>query len=442
MSITEKDITVNSFSLTICGMFRYDKAAFYSRNDIENYFVPWQHRLSERQREPTRKHLLNSYYDSFLSNMYPEVLHAEMFNSASRANVLNHFTDKQLIEKPTDYEAIHCELQDRLSDFSMKFSYIDVYLFPEQTGVFSINIVLEGKPDLAQISNCMYLIRQPSVLLCINGEHKPLYNFIEDEIIKPINGASDWTAYNPQLKLFSLIDIANNIDTGDLLAMLYDLGNVARLGTAAGNNEFSPSKTYYNDLIENHTISVYNNWAALALYDTFTRISINYPDTYRAWENEYFNIYVHCLHLKFYMYYTNSQLSDIINVSKRTKAIRNEFIAFLNKYQHIQISYKFLPDKIKDRLFIALDIPSETEHLEQKVQRINELSQEAKMESSNLILYIIALLGIVQSIVAFSDWFVKLGISDKFVYPNGSLFFSVLLVSLIGAIFLIRNKKR
>jgi len=142
------------------------------------------------------------------------------------------------------------------------------------------------------------------------------------------------------------------------------------------------------------------------------------------------------------MYYTNSQLSDIINVSKRTKAIRNEFIAFLNKYQHIQISYKFLPDKIKDRLFIALDIPSETEHLEQKVQRINELSQEAKMESSNLILYIIALLGIVQSIVAFSDWFVKLGISDKFVYPNGSLFFSVLLVSLIGAIFLIRNKKR
>ena len=61
MSITEKDITINSFSLTICGMFRYDKAAFYSRNDIENYFVPWQHRLSERQREPTRKHLLNSY---------------------------------------------------------------------------------------------------------------------------------------------------------------------------------------------------------------------------------------------------------------------------------------------------------------------------------------------------------------------------------------------
>lgn len=441
MSLTKKDIAVNSFSLTACGMFRYDKEAFYSRNDIDNYFVSWFERLDENQREPTRKHLLNSYYDSFLSNMYPEILHSSLFACKGRVNLVNHLTDKQLIDNPVNYEGIRCVVNEKVSDFSMKFSHIDVYLFPEKTGIFCINISIEGKVDLDEISNCMYLIRQPLVTILMQGKQMLFSDFIESEIMKPINGTGNWTEYNPQLKLYALVDVAKELNSTELHEMLYDLGNVARLGTAAGNSEFSPSQQYYNELIENHTISVYNNWAALALYDTFTRISINYPDTYKAWQNEYFNIYVHCLHMKFFMYYTNSQLSDIVNLSKRTKQLRDSFISFLNQYQHLQISYKFLPDKIKDKLIKALAIDIETEHLEQKVQRINEFSQEEKMEKSNMILYIIALLGIVQSIVAFSDWIISLGASEKFIYPSGSLIISVLLVGLIVLLLVSRRKK-
>lgn len=74
------------------------------------------------------------------------------------------------------------------------------------------------------------------------------------------------------------------------------------------------------------------------------------------------------------MYMTNSELSDVTKVDKRTEKIRDRFIEF--NYHHNQISYKFLPDLLQDKMLYSLEIHSEIEKMETKIQRINEQFQE------------------------------------------------------------------
>lgn len=75
--------------------------------------------------------------------------------------------------------------------------------------------------------------------------------------------------------------------------ILYDMGNVSVIGSAKGVGIFAPSESYLKEQLANNKISVFKNWSALALYDTFTRISTDFPDTFKSWEYDYFNLYIH-----------------------------------------------------------------------------------------------------------------------------------------------------
>lgn len=278
----------------------------------------------------------------------------------------------------------------------------------------------------------------------ISLENKGIYislkDFLKNQILADLFLEDNWTVYNPQLKLYSQIDLEDEIPEKEMDYILYDMGNVSVIGSAKGVGIFAPSESYLKEQLANNKISVFKNWSALALYDTFTRISTDFPDTFKSWEYDYFNLYIHCIYLKFFMYLTNSELSYVTIVDKRTEKIRNRFIEFINDYHHSHISYKFLPDLLQDKMLYSLEIQSEIEKMETKIQRINKQFQEKREKSFNIALIVITLLSVFSVIYDLSEWTVRMGVEREFIYPVPGITSGIIMFLLIYLIFKVKRK--
>jgi hypothetical protein len=439
MKLSEKT-NVNSFYTIASGLFRYDSKEV-DESKLWDDFINWRHRINKGDYQSTFDYLNHSYYDSYLNNIFPEIRFDEDQLHSLNSKVLNHLTHKKCLEKSYLSDLLIKVGKDEYLDF--KIEYIDLYLFPHDIGIFTMKVTLKNEQDLklGKVSSFLNQIRNLSAEIILEGETTQLLKeLIRNEILKSLNVEENWTIFNPQLKLYTLVDLQNDQSDMQLDEVLFDLGNMSPIGSAGGASLFSPSESYYSEQIQNNRISVFQNWTALALYDTFTRVSVDFPDNFSSWENDYFNLHIHTIYSKFFMYLTNSELSDVTKVDKRTEVIRDRFIEFVNDYQHTQISYKFLPDLIRDKLLYALGIQSEIERMDVKIQRINEQFQEKREKSFNTALVVITLLSVFSVIYDLSEWSVRMGIERSWVYPVPSIISGLLIFALIFLIFKIKRR--
>ncbi len=430
---------VNSFYTIVSGLFRYDPG-HADETQVWEMYVNWRERINGGNYHATFDYLNHSYYDSYLNNIYPEIRFSEDHIHSLSSRVLNHLTLKKCLGEHAAFGDLELEMHDG-SNIGFRIEHIDLYHFPHEIGIFTMKVSLTSGNTLGVISSFMNGIRHlESDILDQDGSRIKLKDLIRGEILAPLHVTERWTVFNPQLKLYTMIDLESAESQEQLDDILYDIGNLAPIGSAGGDTLFTPSITYFNDQMQNHRISVFRNWTALALYDTFTRVSINYKDNFNTWENDYFNLYIHTIYSKFFMYLTNSELSDVTRVDKRTERIRDRFIEFINDYQHVQISYKFLPDLIRDKLIYALGIHAEVESMDLKIQRINEQLQEKREKSFNTALVVITLLSVISVIYDLSEWMVRVGIDRSRVYPVPSILSGLIIFGLIFLIFRIRRK--
>lgn len=435
MTINEKS-KLNSSYIIITGLLKFEEKSVDLKCLKDNY-VHWKERIFDGDYEGTVKHLNNSYYDSYLNNIFPEINNSEKFKVFSKDS-LNHLTHKDFIDSNQKYSVKIDEKEN--VEFSIDFA--DLFLFPHEIGIFSIKLLLNDEAflNIGSVSGFINQIRKLDTILDIEGKQLSLKQFIESRIINCLSPEENWITFNPQLKSYIMIDLKDEVDQDELDCLLYDIGNVSKIGSSKGLNVMAPSKEYMSELLANNKISVFKNWSALSLFDTFTRISINFKDEYRSWEYDYFNLYIHCLYLKFFMYQTNTELSNVTRVTNQTEQIRDEFINFVNNYYHSHISYKFLPDLLQDKLLSSLEVPSEIERMEAKIKRINEYFQEKREKSFNKALILITLLSIVSVFYNLSEWIVSLGYPESWMYPNTSV--GIAVVTIIIIYYVLKRKKR
>ncbi len=433
---------INSFYTIVSGLFRFEQKNMDKKGLWES-FTNWRERINGGDYEPTFNYLNHSYYDSYLNNIFPEIRFDESQLNKFHPKILNHLTLKDCLEKREYLKNIDIKINDK-QFIKFNIEYVDLYLFPHEIGIFSIKVSIQHSKSITIgiVSDFLNKIRQlnSQVSLFDNMNFISIKEFLSNHILRHLHPEDNWTMHNPQLKLYSLIDLKGKIPEKEMNYLLYDMGNVSIIGSAKGEGIFAPSDTYLKEQLNNNKISVFKNWSALALYDTFTRSSINFPDTYYSWEYDYFNLYIHCIYIKFFMYLTNSELSDVTRVDKRTEKIRDRFIEFINDYHHSHISYKFLPDLLQDKLLYSLEIQSEIEKMETKIQRINEQFQEKREKTFNIALIVITLLGVFTVIYDLSEWVVRIGVKKETVYPIPSITFGVIVFLLIFLIFKIKKK--
>ena len=434
-NIIENNLKINYFYIIISGIFKYSKNSVI-KNGLPKTFCNWKHRINKGNYKKTFEHLDKNYYDSYIINEFPEIRQeTEVINTA---DLLNHLTKKELIEASISYTI---NLLGQGVDGIIP--YIDVFLFPNEIGIFSIKFEITDKNKLTieNISAFTIKIRQPDTVISFADKEVNIKEFIETEIIAGLPVNRNWNTYNPLYKSYTIIDLNNNLETEYIDKLLYDLGNMSELGSASGKGDFAPSESYFNEQMKNNKMSVFKNWSTLCLFDTLTRISFNLKDSFRVWENDYFNIYINTIYMKSFMYLTNTELSDVTKITSQTSKIKDKFVGFINDYYLSHISYKFLPNLLYNKMMYALEIHTEIEKLETKIQRINESFQNKREIVLNKALTIIVFLSLFSVIGDISSWFEELGVQYTWIYPYGSISIFLVIIAVLLAIFKITSKK-
>lgn len=290
-------------------------------------------------------------------------------------------------------------------------------------GIYSFEIQCfdpaSGRTNLLFDDLCAVTLaaREFSTIIQIGSDTMTMAAFIEKKLlalddhgstIKITENPGSTFYCGPKMKTWTTIDLPG-LTHEQYTQTLYELGTCGGYGTAISGNLFSSSQSYYEEKTK-ELISVYNNWTALCLWDSFSMIGNGYNgNSFNVWNETYFKIYKFNLYYKFYLFKINSDLS-----TKGSLGItRKELINFITKYDSEVISYNFLPNLLYSHIKKALQSKSESDALLSKIHSRNSLLQEQSALFLNWFLGIIAFLSLVSVVGDASDLYDKLyGVVD------------------------------
>lgn len=201
-----------------------------------------------------------------------------------------------------------------------------------------------------------------------------------------------------KLKIFHILSATDYPkDRSKLDSTLYEAGTLTRLGSYNGDDFMSSSEDYFREVMCKSKISVFNNWRALALFDTFTILSGTMKDyLLDNWEKQYFGmIYLYSVFSKFYLFRINTLFR---RKDSNLTALKDEFLQYERKYSFPRISYNFLPLEIMEHLNESLDIPKDKSELHQMIMQENQAREESSDKRMNSLLFFLTCLTIFSAV--------------------------------------------
>jgi hypothetical protein len=426
---------IKDYKLHLCGMFSFS-ANQRKKITAQAFYKPYQ------AAPEVASIISKQYYPAFrhiITNTAPGSTHIELIGSSlvpfSDCSFINYQNSGNSATSPT-----FCIQNVSLTFYDDHFG-IGIYSFELQCFDPVEGPIAISFDDLTSFT---LFAREFGNIIKIGSETMTMAEFIEKKLLKlddngntiKITENSGSSFYSgSKMKTWTTVDIPG-LQAEEYTQLLYELGTCGKYGTALSGDLFSSSQSYFLEKTAD-AISVYNNWSALCLWDSFSMIGNGYKgNSYSVWSESYFKIYKFNLYCKFYLFKINSDLAT----SGKLGITRNELVNFITKYDLEVISYNFLPNLLFQRIKTALGIKAESEALLAKIQSRNNLLQEQSALFLNWFLGIIAFLSLV-SIVGDAS-----GLYDKLygvVCPNqqivklntwltlGFLCFTIVLVLII-----------
>ena len=311
---------------------------------------------------------------------------------------------------------------------------IELFTFKDGLNLFAIEVSITQK-ELSYYSDLTLVIRDFYRKVIDNGKEYNWVNWIEEFCLCGVKISSNPEEKSVKVddysgskfKLYTILDIEEELDGKTREELLYDVGCVAPIGSAGGNFDLTPSKEYYKELM-NNKISIFSNYEILPLFDSYTAIGKNILEAdqssfkRKTWSESYFRIYLYNLFIKFNLYRYNSELmSD-------SEEIRDKFEEFINTYNLSNLSYHFLPNKIFHQHRESLEIDSELKKFQQRVNKINLSIQEKQQKRTNLLIAIFTIITSLSSITPI--WEFLQGLKNNLQWSN-LLFYGAITVILI-----------
>ena len=311
---------------------------------------------------------------------------------------------------------------------------IELFTFKDGLNLFAIEVSITQK-ELSYYSDLTLVIRDFYRKVIDNGKEYNWVNWIEEFCLCGVKISSNPEEKNVKVddysgskfKLYTILDIQEELDGKTREELLYDIGCVAPIGSAGGDFDLTPSKEYYKELMKNK-ISVFSNYEILPLFDSYTAIGKNILEAdqssfkRKTWTESYFRIYLYNLFIKFNLYRYNSEL---INDSEE---IRDKFEEFINTYNLSHLSYHFLPNKIFHQHRESLEIDSELKKFQQRVNKINLSIQEKQQKRTNLLIAVFTIITSLSSITPI--WSSLQGLKNNLQWSN-FLFYGAIIIILI-----------
>ena len=396
------------FYALFCGVFLYSGK---NRNGtVKN--VPWIQRIGEPA--TFYEYLSRTYYPGYVNNIFNDT----PAQVKTQTSLIEHTTVASLLTQP-----FGCTLEAR-ENIDISIPYFDCFLFPDGIGIFCFKVEFGGTTEASyeRISQVVAGMRNPQSRLTRPEGAQTVVSFIQQQLETSYEIPSHWNRYVPQLKVYCMVnDTQRSEFNTEMDRTLFELAHAMPVGTINRGLSDKPTDVYFDTVMKRSSIFIYNNWKAIGLLDSFTRISCGQSDPFRTWEIDYFHIYIHCLYCKFQLYFFNSQLTDVLHSNKKAKTIRDRFVEFVNDFSLPYISYKFLPNVLYEKITAALEITREQDEMEKKVDRLNEAYQSKRSKQMNVLLLVISLLSLVSVFNDFSQWLVNMGAPVTAIYSPFSV---------------------
>ena len=330
-------------------------------------FIGWRERLTAPQ--DLYNYLRKTYHENFFNSIF---IDSKPQDQGSLNTILQHETKKDLIGQPFIFQLKNYPGHD------FQISWFDRFLFNDGIGLYGFKVepADTGNNSYLLLANLIRLLRSPKCQIIIQGETWQLSQLIYQWILPGLLLPPDWDKHVTTLKHYTVVnDLENGAFSEGQEKILFELAHAMPASTVSVQNVDSPTKEYYQKVFSECVIEVYGNWKAIPLLDSFTRLSTQFPDTFRSWELEYYHIYVYCLYIKYQLYHFNDQWKIASQSKKKAALLKDMFVSFLSDFSSPTISYKFLPNLLFEKMSIALETRQEQEMMEKKMNRITEVAE-------------------------------------------------------------------
>lgn len=371
------------------------------------------------------------YSSDFYKNTYYPEVSKMLFIDDNKESLV------KIYQKPQDYILIFFKGKEEVN---VKLAVSEIFLFPEKNrlGMFSLQLELENDRTDIDVSNINFLARSFNSKMKVKNEKEEnkWINWIEKNILSDLKISGKEVKVDDysgsKFKIFTVIDTTDRQTHLDRCHMLYDIGSGVPIGSASGIGGFAPSKNYYNQLMKDK-ISVFKNWDALALFDSFTVVGNNlFPDSTaeESYTTTYFRVYIFNLFFKFNLFRFKTILHE------ETLAVRNEFENFVNTYNISQVSFNFLPNLIYHTQRKALIINSELKKFNERITRISMGIQERQQRRTNALLTFVSIVASAGSVIPIYN---NLEEIKTYLGWTTNTFYTILVILiLIGGFFLFK----
>lgn len=418
-----------------CGVLEYPKNILTEIQSGNKYgFKDWE--IHENPYQQSSEEIVTNfkdyYYESFVDTVFPH------FKSNDKQQLNSDFAKQtyRLSLKIDQQHPIKIGKKEASSTYNVFFEYLDLFFFPDGVVYYCFKCDLSDFSfnDITLLNNH---IRNADKLEDMNFLKSHL-SFLKTTAITTNN--SDAQSFGNKLKVFSIIEHNAQLTKEEENMLLYDIGACVPIGSASGKMPyFQPSEDYFNELIENNKISVFNNWSALTLFDTFTGLFQKGALYNFNWENGYFNlIYLQSLYVKNHLFKVNKAFYA---TGAKHQQLDDDLFEFNKYYNPSHISFNFLPSLIFKKIRYSLAINDELDQLKERIERGNQKRKDKTDKMINDVLTVIAVLAVFSALWDSSEWVEKLIYDAKISYHilSGSL--TTLVITVVG-IFLIRNYRK
>jgi len=325
--------------------------------------------------------------------------------------------------------------------------FIDIYLYPDGIGIFTVKTHLTSNNESINFwhlySDFSSVIRLINTTISLDSKvYKNIYELLN---IGTINQEHD---FNTKLKMYSVIEKEQNDNAGNSVVdeLLFELGTASKINIVKSDDFMAPSEDYYNHIISENKISVFKNWTALALFDSFT-VLVDQPKRTdgigeplfitKNFEKYYFPVYINNLYLKYELYKINYEMSR----NKEDSNLRNKYIELINRYYITNISYNFLPNEINTKILQALDIHDEIDFMQNKIETISRYIEEQSERESNRILNFLSVISVISAVWDGMSFWDRLANPKDDIYVPVSLIVSSTVAILIISLYFRRKNK-
>lgn len=295
----------------------------------------------------------------------------------------------------------HCDQEIKVTmrdgtDRKAKLTGINVYLYPFGLVLYSIGVRQEAV-ELSDALNVLLGLRM--TLAAENGSDFEKYAVAPLAELAAKSGAGKLLESGNKYKLFHVV-VADGepVAQDELDKLLFSAGTLTMYDE---DDSMSFTKEYFTEIVSQGRVSVFRNWGALSLLDTFTIFAFS-PKEFMlgVWAEDYFGkLYLYTLFRKFFLFRLNHSFrADKSRISR----LKDDLETFERNYSFPVLSYNFLPELVVKSMEKGLDIADEKKKISVMVNQEKERKEAETGDKMNLFLGVISALTLFSAIWDFS----------------------------------------